>query len=109
MRIFRSGFALVATLSLVLIGTGTARAASTSALRCHGTLAAPGSIAPGTYSSITVVGFCLGPPTGSVVVRGDITVTKGGALAANYPAFSAGAPEGDANWIVKGNISVGQG
>jgi hypothetical protein len=109
MRTFRSVFALAATLSLVLIGTGTARAASTSALRCHGTLAAPGSIAPGTYTSITVVGFCLGPPTGNVVVRGDVTVASNAALAANYPSLATGAPEGDANWVVNGNIWVGSG
>jgi hypothetical protein len=109
MRVFRSMFAVVATLSLVLIGTGTARAASSSALTCHGTLAAPGSIAPGTYSSITAVGFCLGPPTGNVIVKGDVTVTRGSALAANYPSFATGAPEGDANWLVNGNIWVRAG
>jgi hypothetical protein len=109
MKVFRRLFALGATLSLVLIGTGTVSAASSSGRTCSGTLAAPGSIAPGTYSSITVVGFCLGPPTGNVVVKGDVTVTKGAALAANYPAFAAGAPEGDANWLVNGNVWVGAG
>jgi hypothetical protein len=109
MRVFRSIFALGATLSLVLIGTGTVRAASSSALACHGTLAAPGFIAPGTYSSITAVGFCLGPPTGNVIVKGDVTVARGAALAANYPSFAPGAPEGDANWLVKGNVWVGAG
>jgi hypothetical protein len=109
MRVFRSVFALVATLSLVLIGTGTAQAASSSARTCHGTLATPGHIAPGTYSSITVVGFCLGPPNGNVIVKGDVTVAMGAALAANYPSFAAGVPEGDANWLVKGNVFVGAG
>jgi hypothetical protein len=109
MRVIRSIFALGATLSLVLIGTGTARAASSSALTCHGTLAAPGFIAPGTYSSITAIGFCLGPPSGNVTVKGDVTVTRGAALAANYPSFGAGAPEGDANWVVNGNVWVGAG
>ena len=56
-----------------------------------------------------MVGFCLGPPTGNVVVKGDVTVTKGGALGANYPAFAAGAPEGDANWMVNGSVNVGDG
>jgi len=102
-------FALVATLPLVLIGTGTAQAASSPARTCHGTLAAPGHIAPGTYSSVTVVGFCLGPPTGNVIVKGDVTVARGAALAANYPSFAPGAPEGDANWLVKGNVWVGAG
>jgi hypothetical protein len=109
MKVFRRLFALVATMSLVLIGTGTVSAASSAGLTCSGTLAAPGSIAPGTYSSLKVVGFCLGPPSGNVVISGDVTVAKGAALAANYPAFSAGAPEGDANWLVKGSVLVGHG
>jgi hypothetical protein len=107
MKVIRRVSALVATLSLVLIGTGTVSAASSSGLTCSGTLAAPGSIAPGTYSSLRVVGFCLGPPTGNVVVKGDVTVARGAALAANYPAFAPGAPEGDANWLVKGGVFVG--
>jgi hypothetical protein len=106
---FRPVFAAAATLSLLLLGTGTVSAASSSALTCSGTLAAPGSIAPGTYASIKVTGFCLGPPTGSVIVKGDVTVAKGAALAANYPAFTTSSPEGDANWLVKGNVTVGKG
>ena len=109
MKVFRPVFALVATVSLVLIGTGTVSASSSAGLTCSGTLAAPGLIAPGTYSSLTVVGFCLGPPSGNVIVKGDVTVAKGAALAANYPAFAPGAPEGDANWLVKGSIAVGHG
>src|SRR6202049_5214992 len=62
---------------------------------------APGSIAPGTYSSVRVVGFCLGPPSGNVIVTGDVNVAKGAVLAANYPAFAPGAPEGDATWLVR--------
>ncbi|MFZ0920205.1 MAG: hypothetical protein WB793_11600 [Candidatus Dormiibacterota bacterium] len=106
---FRPVFAVAATLSLVILGTGTVSAASSAALTCSGTLAAPGFIAPGTYSSIKVTGFCLGPPTGSVIVKGDVTVAKGAALAANYPAFTTTSPEGDANWLVKGDVVVGKG
>ena len=109
MKGFRLIFAGVATLPLVLIGAGTVSAASSSGLSCSGTLAAPGFVAPGTYAWLTVHGFCLGPPTGNVVVTGDVTVTKGSALGANYPSFSTGAPEGDANWLVKGDILVGAG
>lgn len=109
MRGFRPILVLGATVSLVLLGTGTVNAASSTAQTCSGTLSAPGFIAPGTYSSITVVGFCLGPPTGNVIVKGDVTVTKGAALAANYPAFTTTSPEGDANWLVKGSIAVGNG
>ena len=109
MKVIRPLAAMGATLSLVLLGTGTVNAGSTAGRTCSGTLAEPGSIAPGTYSSLTVVGFCLGPPTGNVVIKGDVAVAKGAALAANYPALAPGAPEGDANWVVKGNVSVGQG
>lgn len=109
MKVFRPLFALAATLSLVVLGTGTVSATSSSGLKCSGTLATPGSIAAGTYSSLTVVGFCLGPPTGNVIVKGGVTVAKGAALAANYPAFATGAPEGDATWLVKGNVVVGAG
>jgi hypothetical protein len=107
MKGLRSLFALGAAVSLVVIGTGTVRASS--ALTCSGTPTGPGSIAPGTYSSLRVVGFCLGPPTGNVVVIGDVTVAKGAALAANYPALAPGAPEGDANWLIRGNVRVGHG
>ncbi len=109
MKGLRSLFALVASLSLVVLGTGTVRASSASALTCSGTLASPGNIAPGTYASLTVVGFCLGPPTGNVIVKGDVTVAAGAALGANYPVLAPGAPEGDANWLVKGNVVVGAG
>jgi hypothetical protein len=107
MKRLRSLSAVAATLPLIVLGTGTATAASSSTFVCTGTLAAPGSITPGTYSSIRVVGFCLGPPSGNVNVTGDVTVAKGAALAANYPAFAPGAPEGDATWHVKGNVLVG--
>ena len=109
MKVVRPIFALGATLSLVLIGTGTVSAGSTSGRTCSGTLASPGMLAPGTYWSLRVVGFCLGPPTGNVIVKTDVTVAKDLALAANYPALSAGAPEGDANWLVNGGIFVGSG
>jgi hypothetical protein len=109
MKVFRQLFALVASLSLMLLGTGAVSAAASSGHTCSGTPTAPGSIAPGTYSSITVVGFCLGPPTGNVIVQGGVTVTNHSVFAANYPSFAPGAPEGDANWLVKGNVLVGAG
>src|ERR1700694_5583401 len=107
MKGLRSLFALMATVSLGVLGTGTVRAST--GLTCSGTFTAPGSVAPGTYSSITVVGFCLGPPSGNVNVQGDVTVTKGSVLAANYPAFAPGAPEGDANWLAEGSVDVETG
>lgn len=112
MKVFRPIFALMATLSLVLVGTGTVSASSSSGLTCTGTFTAPGFITAGTYSSIRVTGFCLilGLPTDNVIVRGDLTVAKGAALLANYPAVPAmKLPEGDANVLVKGNAWVGDG
>jgi hypothetical protein len=111
-KVFRPLFALVATLSLVLIGTGTVSASSSSGLTCTGTFTAPGFIAKGTYSSIRVTGFCLivGLSTDSVIVQGDLTVAKGATLLANYPAVPAmSLPEGDVNVLVKGSVSVGGG
>jgi len=109
MKGFRPLYAGVATLSLVLLGTGTVSASTSSGLACSGSPTAPGSIAPGTYAWLTVTGFCLGPPTGNVIVTGDVTVTAGAALGANYPSFATGAPEGHANWLIKGGVTVGAG
>src|SRR5450631_101919 len=114
MKGLRLLFALVATLSVALMGTGTVSAAASSGPTCSGTLAVPGSIAPGTYSSLRVVGFCLGPPTGNVIVKGDVTVAKGAALAANYTSFDTVTGNVDANGalgvilhssIIGGNVS----
>lgn len=107
MTVVRRLLALVGTASLVFIGTGTAHGASSSGLTCSGTPTAPGLIAPGTYSSIRVVGVCLGPPSGNVVVKGDVTIVNGAVLGANYPSMAPGSPEGDANWLITGNVRVG--
>jgi hypothetical protein len=119
MKVFRPLFALVATMSLVLIGASTASAMHTGTvtasaggpadLTCSGTITSPGVIAAGTYSSLKVAGVCL-MPGGNVMVQKNVTVESGAALLANFPAVPAlKLPEGDANVLVKGNIFVDKG
>lgn len=94
MKIFRPLFALVATLPLVLLGTGTAFATGLSSSTCSG-----GSIAAGTYSSLTITGLCT-VDSGNVVVVRDVTVAPGGGLEA---VFSG------SNLIVGRNLVIGAG
>lgn len=104
--------AAIATVAAVALGALAAApvAASSRAvsLTCSGTFTSPGMIAPGTYWSIKVTGFCLGPTGGTVIVKDDVTVAKGATLYANHPAFGP-VPEGDATFVIKGNVSVGKG
>jgi hypothetical protein len=108
MKVLRPVLALGATLSLVIIGTGTVSASGSATTTCSGSFTAPGSIVPGTYASIKVVGFCF-IPGGNVVVTGDMTVAKGSTLLANFPAGTPLGPEGDANVLVKGSVFVDKG
>jgi hypothetical protein len=107
MKVLRSFLALGATLSLVLIGTGTVSASGAAGITCSGSFKSPGHIAPGTYTSIKVVGFCF-IPGGNVVVQGDMTLVTGATLLANFPAGTPLGPEGDANVLVKGSVFVGE-
>jgi hypothetical protein len=69
----------------------------------------PSIIHPGTYSSITVTGICA-IPSGTVKVRGDLTIKSGASLIANFPAGPGGQPpEGDAILNVEDNVHVGKG
>jgi hypothetical protein len=77
-------------------------------LTCSGSSTAPGTIAPGTYESITVTGTCL-IPSGTVRVRGDVSVKQGAAFLANFPPLGPDQPEGDATLLVGGDLSVGRG
>jgi hypothetical protein len=82
-------------------------ASGSTGITCSGSFTSPGHIAPGTYASIRVVGFCF-IPGGDVIVNGDVTVTKGATLLANFPAGTPLGPEGDANVLVKGSVFVGE-
>jgi hypothetical protein len=94
MRGLRPIFALGATMSLVLIGTGTASATGLSNSTCAG-----GSIAAGTYGSLTITGLCL-LDSGNVEVEHDVTIAPGGGLEA---VFSG------SNLRVEGNLLVKSG
>jgi hypothetical protein len=94
MKVFRPLFALVATLSLVLLGTATASATGLASSTCAG-----GSIAAGTYSSLTITGLCT-VDSGNVVVVRDVTVAPGGGLEA---VFSG------SNLIVERNLVIEAG
>jgi hypothetical protein len=94
MKVFRPLFALVATLPLVLLGTGTASATGLASSACAG-----GSIAAGTYGSLNITGLCR-VDSGNVVVVRDVTVAPGGGLEA---VFSG------SNLIVERNLVIGAG
>ena len=78
MRLFRPVFALGATLSLVLLGTGTASATELASSTCAG-----GSIAAGTYGSLIITGLCT-LNSGNVEVERNVTVAPGGGLEAVF-------------------------
>lgn len=71
-----------------------AASASTGAFTCGG-----GSIPAGSYSSITVTGFCT-VDAGNVHVTGNLSVAAGGALNAAF---------GGSNLTVGKNVTVGSG
>ena len=115
MRVFRPFFALLATLSMVLIGTGTVSASSYSAsttntsktYTCTGHHG--GIVPPGTYRSMTITGVCY-MPAGTIVVRGNLTVAPGALLdAAATLGDPVASPVLPATVIVGGNVTVGRG
>jgi hypothetical protein len=69
--------AMLAAASVGINSTG-ARAAGPATFTCAG-----GSIAPGTYSWLTVAGTCA-LDSGSVTVQHDVTILSGGALLAAF-------------------------
>ena len=86
MRKVRLWVGISVSAAMVAVGGGAATAALTAsappALRCTGTFASPGRIASGTYSSITVAGYCLVPRVGTIAVTGPLAVAAGGELSA---------------------------
>lgn len=94
LRTMAGGTALACAL---LIGVGTASAAGPAAHSAKAWTCTGGDIAPGTYTSLTVTGFCA-IPQGTVTVRGDLTVANNAALDASSPA---------ANLVVSGHVRVG--
>jgi len=88
--------ALLAVGALAAVTT-TALAAAPGAATCSG-----GTIAAGTYSSLTVTGVCLFSP-GTTTINGNLTVAAGASLN-DHIASSFGATV-----RVGGNVSVGKG
>ena len=89
MKKLRLLYAVLGACAFLLVGTGTAGAGSGTT--CTGVLA------PGTYQSVTVTGFCSLPDTGAVLIRGGLTLAPGS-------AFNAIT---DATLTVSGGITVG--
>jgi hypothetical protein len=97
-------------LAMLAVGATTASAdGPPNAATCSGaSLQSPGILPPGTYSSLTVQGVCL-IPGGTVDVQGNVMVTPGSVFLANFPPMGPGAPEGDAEVTIGGNVLVGTG
>ena len=99
---------VIAFLGLIL-GSGSVLADEQGQHGDHdgkGLTCSAGTIAPGTYESITVTGTCL-IPSGIVRVRGGVSVKQGAVFLANFPAGPG--PEGDATLLVGGDLTVGPG
>ncbi len=80
--------------------------ATPAATTCTGTPGSPGTLAGGTYASVTVTGVCQAD-AGQVVVTGDLSVAPGAALVAAF-AHNASGP-GTSGVTVDGNVTVGSG
>lgn len=99
---------VAATLSLMAGAAIPASANGDENVTCSGSFTTgPGFIAPGSYGSLTVEGFCLVAPSGNVTVNRDVIVEEDAALLANYPSF--GGPAGLANISVGRNVIVRSG
>jgi hypothetical protein len=90
-----------------LVATTTAASASPSwgghRYNCTG-----GNVPAGTYDSMIITGICY-MPTGTVVVRGDLTVAPGALLDAATPGDPAANPLLPATVLVGGNVRVDRG
>src|SRR5262249_47802622 len=86
-----------AALALVLLGpaAGVASAKSTPS----GSPCDSGELAPGTYSSITVTGFCMFD-AGTIVINGDLTLA---------PNAGVDATNCDLHLTITGRVTVGEG
>lgn len=80
--------------TLAIVGLPVAASASTGSADCSG-----GSVAAGSYSSLTISGFCQAD-AGDVHVSGNLTVAPGAGLLAAF---------GGSDITVGGNLLVGSG
>jgi hypothetical protein len=105
MRAIRFVPVVVLGLSSMLVGAGSAGAAGASSYTCTG-----GNIPSGTYSSVSVTGSCF-VPSGTVNVKGNLSVAKNALLDAMAPEGYGGPSPADLPGIVTvgGNVTVGRG
>ncbi len=89
----------------VIEGSAAASAAAPAATTCTGTSGSPGSLAGGTYSTVTVTGVCA-VNAGQVIVTNDVSLLAGSALIA---AFATDNGTGTSGLTVDGNITVASG
>ncbi len=70
--------------AVVLMSAGLVPALASASTGSHGAWTCKGgSVAPGTYASLTVTGICS-LDSGNVTVRGDVTIRPGGGLNAGF-------------------------
>jgi hypothetical protein len=85
--VVRRALALLTSCGLVGVLLGGALApgvaATPATTTCGGTFDNPGILASGTYDSVVVTGFCLVPPSSTIVIRSGLTVAPNGFLVAS--------------------------
>lgn len=74
---------------------------------CSGSPTAPGTLAGGSYGSVEVSGFCA-VNAGNVVVHGNLTVERRGALVAAF-GLNDRTGHGSSHLTVWGNVTVDNG
>lgn len=100
------GVSLLASPMLALSAGPAEASAPETAYVCSGTPASPGTLAAGTYSTVTIRGLCQ-VNAGQVVVTGNVAVTPGSVLAAAF-AHNDRTHSGTSG-LTAGNILVGSG
>ena len=76
-RVWRISLVLMAAAG-VMAGAGGSAGAATSAAHYGRVTCSGGTVKPGTYKSLRVVGACTLTSTGTVRVKGDVTVARHG-------------------------------
>lgn len=91
--------------AVLAMGTAAtaALAARPGAGSCTGTAAAPGFVAGGTYSGLTITGTCFFVQGADITIDGNLTVAPGASLNAHATPATA------ASVHVTGNVLVGKG
>ncbi|HXX91898.1 MAG TPA: hypothetical protein VEI83_16895 [Acidimicrobiales bacterium] len=106
MRILRFVPALVLALFGVVVGAGPSGAAVPNDGSPPYVCSGGGVLAPGTYRSVLVTGFCFAP-TGPITIEGNLTLAPNSGFddATGAPTFEGCPAEID----IRGNVFVGNG